>query len=154
MSDRWAFCKIYDIADVDDPTQIYLRRYRIIQTPWCALYLHKINLDDGDRCIHDHPYNFFSLVLRGGYEEIVDKCPYPDGAECEDEIRTWGAGSLHWMKAEWFHRITALNRTPTWTLLFVGRRRRKWGFRTQDGWVPWDEYLRSAGTATTGKSFA
>lgn len=147
MSD-WAFCKIYEIPDAEDPSIIYLKRWRLIQTPWFALFLHKINLDDGDRCLHDHPYNFTSLILRGGYEEIVDKTnadqlnDYPD-------VNNWGVGSLHWMKAERFHRITVLNRIPTWTLIFVGRRRRKWGFKTKEGWVPWEDYLRE-----TGKSFA
>jgi hypothetical protein len=135
----WALGRRFDIMDANDPTQLYLRRWRLIQTPWFALYLHKVLLPDDDRHMHDHPYNFSSLVLRGGYKEVVD---YGDGW-------SWGrshkAGSIHHMKAEWLHKIVSLKRVPTWTLLFVGRRRRTWGFWTENGWVAWHNYERETG---------
>lgn len=32
-----------------------------------------------------------------------------------------------------FHWIASLDKTPTWTLMFVGRRRRTWGYLEADG---------------------
>jgi hypothetical protein len=38
------------------------------------------------------------------------------------------------------HRITKLLRVPTWTLVFCGPIRRKWGFYPADGFVPHESY--------------
>ena len=46
----------------------YMRRWALI-TPWGALRLHHILRGDNDRHFHDHPMDFISLILRGGYIE-------------------------------------------------------------------------------------
>lgn len=38
---------------------------------------------------------------------------------------------------------------PVVTLVFVGRRRRQWGFSTPQGWKPWNEYLEDIGKRVT-----
>lgn len=37
--------------------------------PWLALRLHHIRSSDHGGVFHDHPWSFFSLILRGGYFE-------------------------------------------------------------------------------------
>lgn len=63
--------------------------------------------------------------------------------------KSWRRWSVHWMRAEWPHRITRLHQVPTWSLLFVGRRRREWGFITTKGWVHYRDYEHVLQTATT-----
>lgn len=72
-STEWAFMRWADIPSKQSPGQVYLRRLRVAQTPLCGLYLHWINEPDTDRDLHDHPWVFWSLILRGGYsEDILD----------------------------------------------------------------------------------
>lgn len=127
---RWALMQIFDIPAHDD-NNTYLRRYRVIQTPLCALYLHKIMRPDADRELHDHPWAFIPLILRGGYIE--------EREGGQRVSRDWL--SVRYMRATTRHRIVRLSRVPTWTLCLVGRRKRNWGFYTPTGWVPWQQFL-------------
>lgn len=133
---RWAFMQRYDICDLADPTDLYLRRWRLVQTPWFGVYLHRIQRPDGDRYLHDHPWSFVSLILWGGYREAyLDQA---DAAFTPDRPRNrWlRAGTMHRMGRGSFHAIRRLLRVPTWTLVLVGPRRHGWGYLTDDGrWV-------------------
>lgn len=133
MSRRWAIFERFDIRD--EHGDLYLRRWRLLQTPWFAVYVHKIARPDKDRHLHDHPWTFASLILRGGYDELLRA---GDGT-----VRKVRRGWLSWglRRAEQMHRIARLHRPVTWTLVLTGRRRRDWGFRTDSGWVQWERYL-------------
>lgn len=135
---RWAFLSRDDIPDLHEPWKTYLTRWRIIQTPWFGLFLHRIALPDRDRHLHDHPWSFATLILSGGYREVVPVGDDPAGSTVS---RTWRTGSIHRLIAEEFHSIAVLHRKPTWTLVFVGPRRRDWGFGTAKGWVDHQTYI-------------
>lgn len=127
---RWAFLSTTFIPVTATAETALLKRWRIIQTPWFGLYLHCHFKPDPARDLHDHPWDFWTLILKGDYSE----------RRANGLRYVWRARSLHHMPAERPHSIHALSRVPTWTLLFVGRRRRDWGFYTDDGWVPWRQY--------------
>ncbi len=122
-----------------DTNELYLKRLRVIQTPWFAFYVHWIYLPDSDRDMHDHPWNFWSFVVRGGYTEVVRNHWWSP-----EEIKTHGAWSLHKMSKHSAHKISLLQRN-TITAIFTGRRTREWGFWTEDGFVQWDHYDRAGG---------
>ena len=162
---RWAFMRKYEIPDVEHPEQTYLRRWRVIQTPLFALYLHHILLPDGDRDLHDHPYPFASLTLKGGYTEervqldterwirggqgyvserrvVADFIKRPDPQVREETVLvTHRPGRLNFVPTTAAHRIR-FHRAEggTWSLMFVGPRTRTWGFWTAEGFVPHPEY--------------
>lgn len=138
---RWSFL---DVFNIPDPTGrlVYLKRLRVVQTPLFGLYVHWINLPDDDRDPHDHPWNFLSAVLRGGYTEVVYKYDeHSDGPTLVAET-THGRWSAHRMPTDRAHRITHLQ-PQTVTLILTGRRSRDWGFWTEAGWVPWRQYDRT-----------
>jgi hypothetical protein len=104
---------------------VYLHRLKIISTPWGGIYLHKIMTPDTDPILHDHPWNFLAIMLRGGYSEvIIDKMTLEDK---ENHPRHF---NVKWRDDR--HYILKLDRTPTWTLMFVGGRARTWGFWWRD----------------------
>lgn len=144
-SPRWALFERYDIPDAMG-RGTYLTRWRIVQTPWFGIYVHRINVYDGDRHLHDHPWSFVSVVLRGGYVEARQIDPTSKSPFLRFAKR--GFLSFAFRRAETLHRITALLRRPTWTLVLVGRRRREWGFQTSDGWKDWRTYYRMHGYDT------
>lgn len=136
-SPRWAFMQRLDIPDASDPTITYLRRRRVIQTPWFGFYMHWIYLPDGDRDPHNHPWSFATFILRGGYTERFHVIPEIN----IDVVRTqrWRRFSWHRMSRETAHRIVEL-REGTISLIFVGPRRASWGFHTAAGFVDWKDY--------------
>ena len=121
---EWALLRRFAIGIDGD---LYLLRISILTTPWFSIKLHRIYRPDRQRDLHDHPWAFLSIILFGSYTEET-----PDG------IRR-----CHWWnfkRAEDSHSIKTVSRTPVWTLVFCGPRRRVWGFHTKNGWVPWQEY--------------
>jgi hypothetical protein len=138
-SRRWALMRWLDVPSKTNPSDVYLRRLRIFNTPWCSLYIHWIYEPDTDRYPHDHPWDFWSLILNGSYtEEIHD---FPGSVPT---MSTWRRGQLHKMSITKAHRIT---RTigPLVTLVITGRRRREWCFWTDTEMIPYTSYLRATG---------
>lgn len=118
----------------NDPAP-YLIRRTLFWTPWVRIYLHEIRRSDDDVFLHCHPWSFTSLILLGGYVEYVP---------CFTSERR--AGSLIMHAAEDAHRIQLRqdkfgNEIPAWTLVFCGRKKREWGFFTEQGWVRHDVYF-------------
>jgi hypothetical protein len=108
--------KRFDVPYYDKPTENYLTRLRVVQTPWFAVYIHRFDNPDSRATFHDHPWPFVSLILRGGYIEVR-----PESGE-----RT--VRRVNIMRLTDCHYIERLLREPTWSLMFVGRRRKKWGY--------------------------
>jgi hypothetical protein len=70
-------CKLFNYTEIknDDDEAVYLRRWflypRVPENDKQSrrLYLHKFFRSDKDRDLHDHPWNFRSLILTAGYWE-------------------------------------------------------------------------------------
>lgn len=138
---KWAFWKWADIPDARDEKRTYLRRLRIVQTPWFALYLHFIFLPDEDRDPHDHPFVFWSWILRGGYTERLFGVDPGKHRNIDYRYKTWRRWSLHKMPQTQAHMIDQLS-PDTVTLVLCGAKTRDWGFYVDTGFVPWQRYNR------------
>ena len=105
-----------------DTDENYLVRWRLIETPWFSIYLHRINTPDSRPTLHDHPWRFVAVMLRGGY---VERRLNQMSREVDEHhvIK-----HVNYMEAGGAHSIMRLLRVPTWTLMFVGRRNRTWGY--------------------------
>lgn len=111
------------ICDLDgDP---YLTRYCIFQCKWFSIKLHKIHKPDWDRYLHDHPWWFMSIILRGWYNEQTNS-------------GTKKVGWFNFKKPKTMHRIADVSKN-LWTLVITGPKIREWGFNTEEGWKPWYE---------------
>lgn len=136
---RWFLTKL---IGADNPAGPMLRRYMIFQGERFGVYVHRFFRPDVDRDLHDHPWWFWSLVLRGGYlEQLADVATGP----FEDRQRWCLRGRAHAMPLRSAHRVVHVL-PNTWTLLLVGPKSREWGFfvnRDRDEgplWVEWRTY--------------
>ena len=136
-SPRWAFMRSRVIGSEGSA---YMRRLYVIQTPWFGIMFHRIYRADKQRDLHDHPWNFLSIVLRGNYVEDVP-CECRDAGCCS----TSHCPGTRGQRVRWFN-IREVSRSPIWTLVFTGRKRRKWGFWVDGGtrWVLWSDYDKAA----------
>lgn len=129
---------------------VYLTRYRFPLLAGWAILLHIMRRPDEDRCLHDHPWWFISLVLWGGYWETVEtpRSDMPSGRNVrnvEAVTTAWRhdrfnrPGALLYRPALHTHRVAALPRGKAVTLVLRGPAQRTWGFRRADGgWIAWD----------------
>lgn len=122
---------------------MYLDRRGIAHPKVGGILLHKIGGPDPGRDLHDHPWTFWSLVLKGGYLEERQ-------ATDEAILLARTRFALPWVEARkrWSirkmdlgdcHRIDVAL-PGTWTLLLIGPVRRGWGFYTANGYVPESDY--------------
>ncbi len=111
--------------------ELHFQRYRLFSSPWLRLYIHKICKSDEDAHTHDHPWNFLSLILRGGYyEEWAEE---PRWNITKAAYRSRGTVVRH--KRSDSHKLR-LSR-PVWTMVLAYGRRQDWGYRV------WSEDTRS-----------
>jgi len=127
----------------------YLERYYLFlrereRFPF-NVFLHKFLKSDPDD-VHDHPWPYATLILKGGYWEWI---PHFDTVGRKTgEYQVWrGPGHFRISKANSFHRIELDPDITAWTLFMPGRKCRDWGFMVQNKWIQWEQYLKQRKSA-------
>jgi hypothetical protein len=115
------------IGPFDNPLLI---RYILFRVPKFGVYVHHLLRSDYDRSLHDHPFAFLSILVKGQYTEHHNQTI--DGKEIAALRPRW---SVMLRPAEWRHRLELSE--PAWSLVFVGPRVRRWGFFLPTGWCHW-----------------
>ena len=124
----------------DEP---YLERYYLFlkdrkHFPF-NVFLHKFLKSDPDD-VHDHPWPYTTLILRGGYWEWVPQ--FTAEGKRIGEIAHWRKpGHFRTCSATSFHRIELDPAVECWTLFMPGPQRREWGFLQRGQWIHNSEYL-------------
>lgn len=113
---------------------VHFRRYRLLATPWGSVYIHNILKSDEDKDPHDHPWDYTSVILSGSYKEILVREPnYDIPLPCQ-----YYQGDVIERNAEDAHKL--IINSPVWTLVFVSKPKRVWGYQTSNGWVDYKTY--------------
>lgn len=102
---------------------LHFLRFRVIETSLFSIYIHYIARSDEDLHPHSHPWNFYSLILKGGYEETVT---YKHNLLTEKFVKK--IFNLGYRFYDDYHKIKLLK--PTFTLVFCSKRNPnyKWGY--------------------------
>lgn len=126
----------------------YLHRYYLFlkNRSWFPfnVTLHKIVQSDAP-LFHDHPWSFFTIIIKGGYYEWTPLVNQK--GEKFGEIAKWrGPGSIILHKATDYHWLELEMNKPAVTLFFMGRRKRHWGFlvpmrNKKHRWIRNDHYV-------------
>ncbi len=127
----------------------YLERYYVFlkdrqRFPF-NVFLHKFLKSDPDD-VHDHPWPYATLILKGGYYEWTPN--FNSAGEKIGETRHWrGPGHFRLCRSTSYHRIELCPGVECWTLFMPGPQRREWGFLVgangNEQWIHNDEYLAS-----------
>lgn len=135
-----------------------LRWYVIPRNPLVNVYLHKFMRDDDDRALHDHPWNFLSIMLWGSYREHRDiETRGSDFTFFRSAEKVRGWLSIAYRRATDRHRVTLRkslstgNPIPCWTLVITGPRVRDWGFWCPQGFVPWQTFVAKDDDGAVGR---
>ena len=124
---RWPWRE--DIQNRSD-TAVFLTRWRLLPiNRWFNVHLHRWNEpDDTTFGLHDHPYDFVAITLRGSGTERFQ----PSACRWLQQFRFY--------RAEDTHAID--NVYGLWTLVVHFRRRRTWGFWKDGKFTPHTEVGR------------
>jgi len=114
-----------------------LTRWILAEGRWGKVMFHRFHRSDEDREHHDHPWNFWTVILWRGYVEET----------LSGQRRLW-PGTVRWRSGIWRHRVLLVKdrqgrERESWSLVFAGPRVRDWGFWTDRGWVFWKTFIDS-----------
>lgn len=119
----------------------YLTRRELISTPWFGVFIHWIHREDLDRDMHNHPWPFLAIALKGGYMQQYQHADQSTHHLGSVSTRTGWRGRLNWMPRSSRHRIAIVQPAGAVTLVFRGPKTQHWGFFTPTGFVPWENYV-------------
>lgn len=146
----------------------YLLRWWLIPRNRCFnVYLHRFLRDDDDRALHDHPWPWCSVLLRGHYIEHTIAAGGIHRRKGRDApgIRFASARRAHRVELRpvWYceddmdaafdvWRAAPTAKAPAWTLFITGPVVREWGFHCpQRGWVHWKEFTAAEDPGAIGR---
>lgn len=136
-----------------------LRDLELKLVPKFGLRIHRIMSSDVP-VFHDHPWDFWSLILRTGYREITPDWshgPTPAHITVSDDYdghmpvtythvlqQFHPPGTLLHRKATDWHYLQLRAGEEAWTLVLTSQKRQGWGFLV-DGLikVPWRTYIEA-----------
>lgn len=94
-----------------------LRRWKFKLGDWFSIRLHHWVQGDPPDYQHSHPWNFLTIVLTGGYDDIGEGRPVDVVRGPTVRYRSW----------TWRHSV--INTLPgTWTIVLTGKVMRPWRF--------------------------
>ena len=113
----------------------YMARLEIARLFNWSLKLHIILRSDTDKELHDHPWDFWSLVICGKYYEFCEN----------NKIVERKTRSLEFRPADWKHRVVLDTdargyEKPCATLVLTSPVKREWGFWRLDKFIPWRQF--------------
>jgi hypothetical protein len=95
-------------------------RFQLLKTPWFNLYLHRLWAPQAHPECHDHPWWFYTIVLKNGYFEY----------QAGDKVWYYRLpGAFLYRPANFSHNVI----TPwgvCWSLVLTGPKVREWGFHS------------------------
>jgi hypothetical protein len=133
--------KLFLVKEIRSSTgKLHFRRFRLLSTPFGSIYVHHILQSDTDKYMHDHPWSFVSFILEGAYTE---ECSYPpyDAFVSTSYVNQYYSGDLVFHRASDSHKITLIS-DQVWSLVFVSKPFRQWGYSTPRGWLNNEEYRK------------
>jgi len=108
----------------------YLYRWTLLKAREWGVYLHHFVGDDWSLDLHDHPKRFISIGLWGKYLEVTPQAQ-----------RVYRAPWIRTFPAEHIHRLSMIDGGECWTLVFVLKATRQWGFWNEGRFIQWREYV-------------
>jgi hypothetical protein len=118
-----------------------------------GIRLHHILRSDLDDCFHDHPFASISIVLRGGYWEVMPLDPdQPSDLDPWCRRMVWrGPGAIVLRRAKDRHLLLLETGRTCWSIFIMGKKKKttSWGFYPLSGFIHHKKYLGIPSDAPT-----
>jgi hypothetical protein len=128
---------------IGEASRPYMLRWWVIpRNRFFNIYLHRIERSDDDRALHDHPWLNCSIVLRGGYREVMPEHAPSVSWPVPPQRNVWrGPGSIVLRRPSAAHRLEVADGRACWSLFITGPNVRDWGFWCPRGWKKWTDFV-------------
>ena len=110
---------------------IHFERYVIFTSRYFNIFIHKIYKADEDKYLHNHPWNIFTMILKGSYIELL---------ESGENIRN--LFNCGYRNHKQYHKILKLNSDKVVTLALTFGKRCNWFYLIDGKEVSNDTYRK------------
>lgn len=108
---------------------LHFRRWQLLKTRWFTIYIHGIYHKDEDTHLHNHPWNFINMILKGSYTEQT-----VNGTILQKPFR------INKRKGSDYHKILNVHTNVVYTLFIIGSKRMEWGYLVNGKHVEHSQY--------------
>ncbi len=108
---------------------LHFRRWTVFSCYYFSIYIHQIFKADEDLHLHNHPWNYCSIILYGSYIERN---------QFYDTIMKPLSVSIQ--KAQRFHKIKEMLSKQCISLFITGKKYNEWGYDTENGFIDHKTY--------------
>lgn len=115
----------------------YLIRWKILGQ---HIKVHKFLRSDTD-CMHDHPWAFLSILIKGSYYE---KTPMSPGSPWF-KVKKYSSPCILYRPAKYIHNLSIDETKTVISIVINFKKVRSWGFWTKKGWIGWRTYKPTGG---------
>lgn len=133
-----------DLPIAPDGGEPYLLRWHLVKTPQACVYFHIQLRSDPERPLHNHPWDSTSVILAGGYEEMICYNPHaePDHRDTVNLIRRRPGDHIPRSRIV-AHRLLLPADVPySMSLFTTGPKRQSWGFYYDHGFVDYKDVTK------------
>jgi hypothetical protein len=128
-----------------DQESTYLERLILLKSKWIRLFIHKFHRSDAED-LHDHPWDFISVILWRGYNEEVFTGETNFGGNIRTKIKRVWPGMVLFRRSTHLHRVILIKEKSAITFVISFKYKRSWGFITdRKYWTPWRKYYKEKG---------
>ena len=127
--------------------ELHFLRFAIFECSFFAIYIHRIYRADKDPFCHTHPWNFFGVVLKGGY---IERMQFPDNNSgwwnlCKENFldKKKSFLSIGYGGRKYLHKILKVSPSPVTTLFCTFGRKQPWHFYIDNQFVESSEYIKN-----------
>ena len=121
------------IKEIKSKTEeLHFRRWRILKTPWFEIYIHGIYQHDLDPHLHNHPWDYMGIVLKGTYVE-----------KTESRHNVMSPWKFFKRNGSSYHKILSIITRPVYTLFVVTKPKRIWGYLVDGKHVDHETYRKN-----------
>lgn len=118
------FIPIHTVDIYDKYGWKLMRRYYIIKTKRFSVFADKIEREDVDHHLHNHPWNYKSFIIKGSYiEQYLSE-------NKEEHTKTRGFMSYSDVDNNYFHKIHKILKRPVIEIFFTYKQTNKDDFQS------------------------
>lgn len=136
---------IYGCEARGDANSPYLTRWELLVCKRFAIYLHKFHRSDDNSSLHDHPWNFITIPLWGGYNDCTFNGGVDNSGNPTFNRQRLRPLSITYRPATHVHFVELINNKVAWTLIIRFKYVRWWGFWNKGIFTIFHEYFVQKG---------
>lgn len=131
-------CKVFPYKEIgwQEIDEVFFR-WILFKCRWFEICLHRLDAPNWHPQCHDHPWDFYAFILKGGYLEMVDPTQHLGGKGqfwgtvpfSGNEIYLRKSFTLLYRPAEARHNVVTRKNVPNWSIVFMSAKRRQWGIK-------------------------